>query len=125
VTYAAKLDKAEAAIDLHLDAQTLARRIRAFNPVPGATLRLPGIDEPVKVWLAQALGPTSVASAQPSTAVSNGSEPAQARVLSASAHGIDIDTGHGTLRLLELQRAGGKRQTAAAFISGWSWARAT
>jgi methionyl-tRNA formyltransferase len=46
-------------------------------------------------------------------------------VLSASAHGIDIDTGHGTLRLLELQRAGGKRQTAAAFISGWSWARAT
>jgi methionyl-tRNA formyltransferase len=86
---------------------------------------LPGIVEPVKVWLAQALGPTSVASAQPSTAVSNGSEPAQARVLSASAHGIDIDTGHGTLRLLELQRAGGKRQTAAAFISGWSWARAT
>jgi methionyl-tRNA formyltransferase len=125
VTYAAKLDKAEAAIDLHLDAQTLARRIRAFNPVPGATLRLPGIDEPVKVWLAQALEPTSVAKAKPSGAVSNGSEPAQARVLSASAHGIDIDTGHGTLRLLELQRAGGKRQTAAAFISGWSWARAT
>jgi len=125
VTYATKLDKAEAALDLHLDAQTLARRIRAFNPVPGATLRLPGIDAPVKVWLAQALGPTSVASAQPSHAVSNGSEPAQARVLSASAQGIDIDTGHGTLRLLELQRAGGKRQTAAAFISGWSWARAT
>jgi methionyl-tRNA formyltransferase len=125
VTYAAKLDKTEAAIDLHLDAQTLARRIRAFNPVPGATLRLPGIDAPVKVWLAQAVEPTSVTGIQTPNTVSNGSEPAQARVLSASAHGIDIDTGHGTLRLLELQRAGGNRQTAAAFISGWSWAHAT
>ena len=36
----------------------------------------------------------------------------------------DVDA-IGTLRLLELQRAGGNRQTAAAFISGWSWARAT
>ena len=123
VTYAAKLDKAEAALDLSLDAQTLARRIRAFNPVPGATLRLPGIDEPVKVWLAQAIDADSKNLVPPQMAAAH--EPVLAHVRSASADGIDIDTGRGTLRLLELQRAGGKRQTAAVFISGWPWARAT
>lgn len=123
VTYAAKLDKAEAALDLSLDAQTLARRIRAFNPVPGATLRLPGIDEPVKVWLAQAIEADSKNPVPPRVAAAH--EPVVAHVRSASADGIDIDTGRGTLRLLELQRAGGKRQTAAVFISGWPWARAT
>jgi methionyl-tRNA formyltransferase len=120
VTYAAKLDKREAALDLNLDAQTLGRRIRAFNPVPGATLRLPGIEEPVKIWQAQALETRSTTVLTMPSAAASG----EARVLSASHEGIDIHTGQGTLRLLELQRAGGKRQTAAVFISGWSWAHA-
>ncbi|MEO6959527.1 MAG: methionyl-tRNA formyltransferase, partial [Burkholderiaceae bacterium] len=55
VSYAAKLTKAEAALDFSQPATVLERRIRAFNPAPGATLRLPGLDEPVKVWMAQAL----------------------------------------------------------------------
>jgi methionyl-tRNA formyltransferase len=41
-------------------------------------------------------------------------------VLRATAEGIDIATVDGTLRLLELQRAGGKRQPAAVFIQGWT-----
>src|SRR5690606_28446675 len=55
VTYAAKLDKAEARLDFSRPAAELARRIRAFDPVPGATMRLPGLDDPVKVWSAVAL----------------------------------------------------------------------
>ena len=106
VTYAAKLDRAQAALDPHSPAAVLARRVRAFNPVPGATITLPGLPEPVKIWQAQAI-PTSVQSA-PGT------------VLRATADGIDIATADGTLRLLELQRAGGKRQPAAIFIQGWS-----
>ncbi|WP_144631754.1 methionyl-tRNA formyltransferase [Bordetella genomosp. 13] len=106
VTYAAKLDKAEAALDLAQPAETLARRIRAFNPVPGATLRLPGLPDPVKVWRAQVL-----------PAESAGAEPG--RVLRASAQGVDVATGEGVLRLLELQKAGGKRQPAEAFVLGW------
>ena len=111
-TYASKLDKAEAALSLHEPAELLARRVRAFNPTPGATIRLPGIAEPVKVWEAVALaGDTSTARAQTEGA---------AHVIRASADGIDIATGHGVLRLLELQRPGGKRQPASAFIAGWS-----
>jgi len=105
VTYAAKLDKAEAALDFTQPAAVLARRVRAFNPVPGATLRLPGLDDPVKVWRAQALA-SPVAEA-PGT------------VLHAGAEGIDIATGEGVLRLLELQKAGGKRQPVDVFVRGW------
>ncbi|MBV7485560.1 methionyl-tRNA formyltransferase [Bordetella sp. BOR01] len=105
VTYAAKLDKAEAALDCTQSATLLARRVRAFNPVPGATLRLPGLDDPVKVWRAQAL--ESPVAAAPGS------------VLHAGTEGIDIATGAGVLRLLELQKAGGKRQPVDVFVRGW------
>jgi methionyl-tRNA formyltransferase len=106
VTYAAKLDKAEAALDFSLAADVLARRVRAFNPVPGATVRLPGLDDPVKVWRAQAL--SGAPSCAPGTVL---------RVVPA---GVDIATADGILRLLELQKAGGKRQPAEVFVRSWS-----
>ncbi len=106
VTYAAKLDKAEAALDLTQSAERLARRIRAFNPAPGATVLLPGINEPVKVWNA--------------ICVDDRTHSLTGAVLQKSELGIDIACAQGTLRLLELQRAGGKRQPAAVFIQGWS-----
>ncbi|WP_313458521.1 methionyl-tRNA formyltransferase [Achromobacter sp.] len=105
VTYAAKLDKAEAALDCTQSAELLERRVRAFNPVPGASIRLPGLSDPVKVWRAQAL------------ASSTSGEPGS--VLRADASGIDIATGNGVLRLLELQKAGGKRQPVDVFVRGW------
>ncbi len=111
-TYAAKLDKAEAALQLHAPAELLARRIRAFNPVPGATIRLPGIPEPVKVW--------NAVSISDDTSVKIGQTEDVAHVINASPDGIDVATGKGVLRLLELQRPGGKRQPASAFIAGWS-----
>jgi len=104
-TYAAKLDKAEAALDCAQPAETLARRVRAFNPVPGATLRLPGLDGPVKVWRAVALDTPAAC--------------APGSVVAVGAQGIDVATGRGVLRLLELQKAGGKRQPADAFVRGW------
>lgn len=108
-TYASKLDKAEAALDFSQSAVQLARRIRAFNPAPGATLKLPEIEEPVKVWNAVALTAT-------------GKQAAPGTVIGASPEGLDIATAQGVLRLTELQRAGGKRQSAAAFIQGWAGA---
>jgi len=106
VTYAAKLSKAEAALDFSQPANVLARRVRAFNPVPGATLRLPGLAEPVKAWQAVAL-PATASAASPGS------------VLNASDEGVDIATADGVLRITELQKAGGKRQLADVFIRGW------
>lgn len=109
VTYAAKLDKSESALDFNQPAVALARRIRAFNPVPGSTMALPGLKDAVKVWNAVAM-PEATASA-------DSVQPGQ--VLQAGPHGIDIATASGVLRLLELQKAGGKRQPVAAFVQGW------
>lgn len=105
VTYAEKLSKAESVLDLSQPAKELERRIRAFDPVPGSTLSLPGLEQPVKVWRAQAVEQQHSA------------EPGQ--VLNVSAEGIDVACGDGVLRLLELQKAGSKRQPVAVFVQGW------
>lgn len=112
VTYAAKLDKAEAALDWSLPAETLARRIRAFDPVPVATTRLPGLADPVKVWAAHVL-------AADATGTSSGTaNPGD--VLAATPEGIDVATGAGVLRLTVLQKPGAKRQPVDVFVRGWS-----
>ncbi|GAB2902906.1 methionyl-tRNA formyltransferase [Paralcaligenes ginsengisoli] len=105
VTYAAKLDKGEAALDFSQPARILERRIRAFNPVPGSTLRLPGLSDPVKVWSARALDRPARKTA--------------GQIEDVSPAGVDIATADGVLRLLELQKAGGKRQPVEVFVQGW------
>jgi methionyl-tRNA formyltransferase len=99
-TYAAKISKAEAQLDWQQPAEVLARKIRAFNPFPGATLALAG--ETVKIWRAEA--------------VTNAGSPGQ--ILAAAADGIIVATGQGALRLTELQKPGGRRVTSAEFLRG-------
>jgi methionyl-tRNA formyltransferase len=101
-TYAAKLERAEAAIDWAASAPEIDRRIRAFDPVPGAFTHWR--DEPVKVW-----------SAQPSAARA-GVPPGT--VFGVGSDGIDVACGDGVLRLSIVQPAGGKRMDAAAFAAG-------
>ena len=101
VTYAHKIDKAEAAIDWTQPALAIERRLRAFDPFPGASSEYGG--ETLKVWRAQAL---PGASAEPGI------------VVQAGPAGIDVATGDGMLRLLELQRPGGKRLAAADLLRG-------
>ena len=103
VSYAAKVGKEEAALDFSLPAEVLARKIRAFNPFPGATAQLDGA--PLKLWRAEALATASQDQAVP-----------PGTVLAANAAGIDIACGSGVLRLSELQKAGGKRLPAARFL---------
>ena len=100
VSYAHKIEKAEAAIDWRLPAAAIERRLRAFDPVPGASGVLAG--ETIKVWRAL-----------PCTGSGRPGE-----VLSVGEAGVEVACGEGALRLTELQRAGGKRLPAAAFLSG-------
>lgn len=100
VTYAAKIDKAEAALDWRLPAAQLSRQVRAFNPFPGASSSLDGVQ--IKVWRGEAL----VASGEPGV------------VLAVDKQGIVVACGEGALRLTELQKAGGKRLPVAQFLAG-------
>ena len=104
VSYAAKIDKAEAAIDWREPAAVIARRVRAFNPVPGAVAALHG--EAIKLWRCQ-------------PAPGEG-EPG--RIVSAGDEGLTVACGQGVLHLLELQRPGGKRLPAADFLRGFALA---
>jgi methionyl-tRNA formyltransferase len=105
VTYAHKIEKAEAAIEWSEPADVIERRIRAFDPFPGATARIG--DETVKVWRAGALmeGRGSVA---PGT------------VVAIDDRGIGVACGgQSRLEITELQRPGGKRLPAAEFLRGF------
>ena len=102
VTYAHKIEKAEAAVDWRDSAQVIQRRVRAFDPFPGAQAQLGG--ETIKLWAAEALPGERIG------------EPGQ--VLAVGADGILVQTGEGALRLTELQRPGGKRLAAAEFLRG-------
>ncbi|MDP2419046.1 MAG: methionyl-tRNA formyltransferase [Hydrogenophaga sp.] len=112
VTYAHKIEKAEAAIDWRMSAQAIAQRVRAFNPFPGAATALAG--EAVKVWMAQA----DTLCAADADAADADTVPGQ--VLSVADDGIRVQTGDGMLVLTELQRAGGKRLPAADFLRGFA-----
>jgi methionyl-tRNA formyltransferase len=104
VTYAAKISKDEAKLDFGLPAATLARKVRAFDPFPGAQAQAGGTV--VKIW-----------SADP---VDGQGEPGQVLVADAQ-HGIVVACGEGALRLATLQKPGGKRLAAAEFLKGFSF----
>ena len=101
VTYAAKIAKAEAALDWRRPAAELARAVRAFNPFPGAHGSLGGTA--VKIWRAQP--------------VDLRGEPGE--VLASGPEGIVVACGSGALRLAELQRPGAKRMAAREFLAGF------
>ncbi len=103
VTYAHKIEKAEASIDWTQPALAIERRIRAFDPFPGAVARVRG--EAVKVWRAAVMH--EPAAAAPGT------------VVALDGRGIEVACGEGRLQVLELQRAGGKRLPAAEFLRGF------
>ena len=96
VSYADKISKAEAHIDWHQSAETLARKIRAFDPAPGSVGQWQG--QPVKIWAADAR-----ADAHSSTV---------GRILAIDAIGVHVACGQGVLCVTHMQKAGGKRSPA-------------
>jgi methionyl-tRNA formyltransferase len=104
VTYAHKLEKAEATIDWHKSAREISRQIRAFNPFPVAQSYLR--DEVCRIWMA-----TVDAAHSHSNAVKAG------EIISVH-DGVLVACGEGVLHITELQAPGGKRLNAQAFVQG-------
>lgn len=99
VTYAHKLEKAEAAIDWQKSAVEISRQVRAFNPFPVAQGLLKG--EVCRIWMATAkLGK------------------AKAGEIVSVNDGVTVACGEGLLHITELQAPGGKRLNAQAFVQG-------
>ena len=100
VTYAHKIAKSEAAIAWNLPADVIERRVRAFDPFPGATFVAGG--ETVKLWRAQVRGLPLAA--------------APGTVVEVDGQQLVVACGDGALAVLEVQRPGGKRQAAATWL---------
>lgn len=100
ITYAHKIAKAEATIDWQAPAAMIERRLRAFDPFPGASTTLAG--EVLKCWR----GEVVAGQGQPGT------------VLVADDTGITVACGEAALRVSTLQRPGGKRLSAKQFLHG-------
>lgn len=98
VTYAGKIRKQDAAIDWSCPAEEISRKIRAYDPVPGASFDLDG--EVIKCWRAEAL---------------EGGEGPVGTILSADKKGVDVACGGGAMRMQEVQRPGRRRVSAAEF----------
>lgn len=99
-TYAHKFSPADAMLDWSEPAAVLERRVRAFNPVPGAWFTLG--DERIKCWKA---------AARP------GVEAPAGQVVATSRDGVDVACCEGVLRLESLQRPGKRPVTAREFTS--------
>lgn len=100
VTYAHKIEKAEALIDWRRSAAELDRHIRAFNPFPGAQALLGG--QTIKLWRAEPVG----------------AQGESGRILSVDRQAIVVACGAGALAIGELQKAGGKRLPVQQFLAG-------
>ncbi len=105
VTYAHKIDKQEAQIDWQQSAAVIERRVRAFNPFPGASSVLNG--EVIKLQNAHISG------AACAREIRAGS------ILSVRKEGIDVAAGDGVLSITRLQKAGGKPMDVADFLRGF------
>ena len=102
VCYASKVERQEARIDWSQSAAQAQRNVRAFNPAPGAWTGWNG--QALKVWNAQVVEGAPAA--------------APGQIVAVGPEGIDVACADGSLRLLTLQRAGGRRLSAAEFMRG-------
>ncbi len=107
-TYAPRIEKQEARLDWRLDAETLERQVRAFNPWPVAFTELPdaaGCAGPrLRVWRAR-VGSDEAAGATPGSVIFTGAE------------GIGVATGRGVLILGEVQVPGSRVMSVADFLN--------
>jgi len=144
VRHAPKIKKEDGRIDWHLPARTLGNRLRAFTPWPGAYTfsrsaehrlganmpapeqagAVPGAPQPhlLKIWKVEVLeksaGGDSALRCPDAAARRPHPEVKPGVILSADKSGVVIACGQGALRVLELQREGGRRMNAAEFLAG-------
>ena len=103
-SYATKIKKEDGKIDWNEPAEKILNRLRAFTPWPGAFtfLKMESKPQLLKIWKMEIVGQSGAAG----------------EILSADKNGIVVACGNDALRILELQREGGRRLSAQEFLSG-------
>jgi methionyl-tRNA formyltransferase len=129
VTYARKVEKAEAVVDWRRPAIEVAARLRAFDPIPGSSGRLESApDVPLRLFRPRIVdqartgatgrptgAPTSAPVRNPGAAPG---APMPGQLLDVSGEGVVVACGNRAVSIGELQRPGGRRLPVAAFLAG-------
>ena len=104
VSLAPKIRKEDGRIDWNLPARAVWNRIRAFTPWPGAFTHLPAPTGPqfLKIWQAEVVEQTG----------------SPGEIMRADKSGVVVGCGRDALRILVLQREGGRRMTVPEFLAG-------
>lgn len=110
-TYCRRLVKADGVLDFRLHAQSLASRINGLFPWPSCFLMMAG--QPIKIGLAEA------AASGPTEPTADLTVDKAGTVLGREGEALAVATGSGILRLLKLQRPGGKMLSAPEFLRGY------
>jgi len=113
-TFAPPLKKAEAAIGWNEDAGTLARRVRAFAPRPGAF----AFDGRIRLKVLEARAFERVPASPPANAPAPGTGAAPGTVLGVSESGLLVACGSGVLEIVTLQPEGKRPMTALDYARG-------
>ncbi|VAW88740.1 Methionyl-tRNA formyltransferase [hydrothermal vent metagenome] len=103
--YASKIDKKEALVDWSHPALEIRRQVSAFNPWPVAYTLLPD-GQRLRIWQA--------------VAIPADSDSVSGTVIEANKTGIDIATGDGLLRLLQVQLPGGRQVSSGDFLNAYA-----
>jgi methionyl-tRNA formyltransferase len=104
VTYASKINKAEARIDWNQPATVIERRMRAFDPTPGCESTLAG--ESLKIWRARLNAAPHDTTMAPGT------------ITGLTSNCLTVQCADGALDLITAQKPGGKRMAVADFLRG-------
>ena len=130
VSHAPKIKKEDGRIDWNLPAKTIGNRLRAFTPWPGAFTLLQVESKPqlLKIWKAEVVESRDGkdgSRSRPIGGETSAGRPGEAIlpekpgiILSAGKDGIVVACGKDALRILELQREGGRRMSAVEFLTG-------
>ena len=120
VSYAAKIKKEDGRIDWNLSAQEILNRLRAFTPWPGifTFLKIEQKPQLLKIWKAEIVEEISDRDSALRCPDAAARRPYPGGILLADKNGIVAVCGEKALRILELQREGGRRLSAQEFLAG-------
>ncbi|MBL4575626.1 MAG: methionyl-tRNA formyltransferase [Opitutaceae bacterium] len=105
VTYTRKLRKEDGVLDFSESAEILVRRVNGLFPWPGTSLQIKGTV--IRCGLAEESESPEIVSDEPGT------------LLGVDSKGLLVATGKGVLRLMKLQRPGGKMLPSLDFLRGF------
>jgi methionyl-tRNA formyltransferase len=102
-TYARKISREDGRLDWNQPARTLWNKVRAFTPWPGAYTHFGSAADLLKIW---------------ECAVAEHVSGAAGQIVQADKNGLVLGCGQGGLRLLEVQKEGGRRMSTQEFLAG-------